>query len=131
MKRLWRSLQDYVESPAAQHDFDVRLRSFSRWWVDFARYLVAIAALQFIAEQSSNILLRLFAFVAYAALFLYCYTYLPMFVPNAWFARHPRVRFSLSLTAMLIVAALGWIILDAAIRELVDELVRVKKGSGS
>jgi hypothetical protein len=131
MQRLWSGLRGYIEDPAAQRAFDDRLRSASKWWVELARNVVAIAALQFIAEKSDSPLLRLFAFVAYAALLIYCYAHLPVLALNAWFATHPRVRFLLTLTATLVVAAIGWIMLDIAIRELIDELVRVKKSSGS
>ena len=80
----WITLRRHMLDPKDEQVASDELRTISRWWLEFARNVVTVAGLQLLAEATDNALLRTVAVAAYAALFLFCFSYVRWVIPNVF-----------------------------------------------
>jgi hypothetical protein len=98
--------------------------------LEFARNVVAVAGLQLLAEATDNWLLRAVAFAAYSALFIYCFSYIRWVIPNVFPSlKNQNVRVLILLAILICVACAGYLLIDAGLRSVIDEIVRLQKPS--
>lgn len=125
---LWDNLRGNLLDPSANKETDEQLRSVSKWTLELARNVIAVAGLQLLALLSENIVLKGIAFCAYSALYIYCISYFRWFVPYAFpNLKNRNVRAFAIMAVLIVVGGLGIILIDLGLRSAVDEIVRVQK----
>lgn len=126
MNNLWVTIRRHLLDPKEERAASEELRAISRWWLEFARNVVAVAGLQLLAEATDNWLLRAVAFVAYSALFLYCFSYVR--IPDVFLAvKNENLRVLILLAILLFVLGVGYLLIDAGLRSVIDEIVRLQR----
>jgi hypothetical protein len=126
MNNLWVTIRRHLLDPKEERAASEELRAISRWWLEFARNVVTVAGLQLLAEATDNWLLRAVAFVAYSALFLYCFSYFR--IPDVFLAvKNENLRVLILLAILLIVLGLGYLLIDAGLSSVIDEIVRLQR----
>jgi hypothetical protein len=127
---LWGNLRRHLLDPKDEQAASDELRAISRWWLEFARNVVTVAGLQLLAEATDNGLLRAVAFAAYLALFLFCFSYVRWVIPNVFPSlKNQNVRALILLTVLIFVLGLGYLLIDAGLSSVIDEIVRLQKPS--
>lgn len=99
------------------------IRLVCRWWLEFARNVLVVATLGFLAEKSDSTSLKAFAIVTSIALIAYLSTYQQhgsfTFFP---YIKRPRLRFwANSIVTLLVYAALigaWWSVFNNALNAL-------------
>jgi hypothetical protein len=51
---VWASLRKHLLDPKDEQAASDELRAISKWWLEFARNVVAVAGLQLLAEATDN-----------------------------------------------------------------------------
>ena len=96
--------------------------------MDFARHVVAVAGLQLLAEATDNFLLRAVAFLAYSALFVYCFSYVRWVLPNVFPSlKNQNIRALILLVVLICVGGAGYFLIDKGQRNVIDEIARLQK----
>ena len=127
---VWASLRKHLLDPKDEQAASDELRAISKWWLEFARNVVAVAGLQLLAEATDNWVLRAVAFAAYSALFIYCFSYVRWVIPNVFPSlKNQNVRALILLAILICVAVAGYLLIDAGLRSVIDEIVRLQKPS--
>jgi hypothetical protein len=125
---VWASLRKHLLDPKDEQAASDELRVISRWWLEFARNVITVAGLQLLAEATDNWLLRAVAFAAYSALFVYCFSYVRWVIPNVFPSfKNQNVRALILLAILLCVAFAGYLLIDAGLSSVIDEIVRLQK----
>jgi hypothetical protein len=127
---VWASLRKHLLDPKDEQAASDELRAISKWWLELARNVVAVAGLQLLAEATDNWVLRAVAFAAYSALFIYCFSYVRWVIPNVFPSlKNQNVRALILLAILICVAVAGYLLIDAGLRSVIDEIVRLQKPS--
>ncbi len=126
---MWASVRKHLLDPKDEQAASDELRVISRWWLEFARNVITVAGLQLLAEATDNWLLRAVAFAAYSALFVYCFSYVRWWViPNVFPSiKNQNVRVMILLAILVCVAVAGYLLIDAGLRSVIDEIVRLQR----
>jgi hypothetical protein len=126
----WITLRRHMLDPKDELAASDELRTISRWWLEFARNVVTVAGLQLLAEATDNALLRTVAVAAYAALFLFCFSYVRWVIPNVFPSlKNQNLRALILLVVLICVAGVGYLFIDAALSSVIDEIVRLQRPS--
>ena len=126
MNNLWVNLRRHLLNPKEEQAASEELLTISRGCLEFIRSVVAVAAVQLLAEATDNWLLRAVAILAYSALFLFCFSYVRWFIPPLPF-RDENVRALLMLGILLCVLVGGYLLIDAGLSSVIDEIVRLQR----
>jgi hypothetical protein len=125
---LWATLRRHLLDPKDERAASDELRDISKWWLEFARHVVAVAGLQLLAEASGDVLLRGVAFLAYSALFVYCFSYVQWVVPNVFPSfKNQNIRALILLAILICVGGAGYYLIDAGLRKVIGEIARLQK----
>ena len=125
---VWATVRKHLLDPKDEETASDELRVISRWWLEFARNVVTVAGLQLLAEATDNSLLRAVAVAAYAALFLYCFSYVRWVIPNVFPSlKNQNVRALILIAVLLCVAVIGYLLIDWGLRSVIDEIVHLQK----
>jgi hypothetical protein len=125
---LWTTLRRHLLDPKDEQAASDELRNISKWWLEFARHVVAVAGLQLLAEATDNFLLRAVALLAYTALFVYCFSYVRWVLPNVFPSlRNQNVRALILLAILICVGGAGYFLIDAGLRNVIKEIGRLQK----
>jgi hypothetical protein len=127
---LWTTLRRHLLDPKDEQAASDELRNISKWWLEFVRHVVAVAGLQLLAEATDNFLLRAVAVLAYSALFVYCFSYVRWVLPDVFPSlRNQNVRALILLAILICVGGAGYFLIDAGLRNVIDEIARLQKSS--
>ena len=125
---LWTTLRRHLLDPKNEQAASDELRNIAKWWLDFARHVVAVAGLQLLAEATDNFLLRAVAFLAYSALFVYCFSYVRWVLPNVFPSlKNQNIRALILLVVLICVGGAGYFLIDKGLRNVIDEIARLQK----
>ena len=125
---VWATVRKHLLDPKDEEAASDELRVISRWWLEFARNVVTVAGLQLLAEATDNALLRAVAVAAYAALFLYCFSYVRWAIPNVFPSlKNQNVRALILIAILLCVAVVGYLLIDWGLGSVIDEIVRLQR----
>ena len=128
---VWASVRKHLLDPRDEQAASDELRVISRWWLEFARNVVTVAGLQLLAEATDNWLLRAVAFAAYSALFVYCFSYVRWVIPNVFPSlRNQDVRALILIAILICILIVGYVLIDAGLRSVIDEIVRIQRPPG-
>lgn len=126
----WERFRKHLLDPKDEQAASDELRIISRWWLEFARNVVAVAGLQLLAEATDNWLLGAVAFAAYSALFLYCFSYVRWIIPNVFPSlKNQNLRALILIAILICVLIVGYLLIDAGLSSVIDEIVRLQKGT--
>jgi hypothetical protein len=126
--KLWQNLRGHLLDPSDSQKTDEQIRAGSKWALELARNLIAVAGLQFLALASESKLLKAIAFCAYFALFAYCISYFRWFVPHVFPSiKNQNARALIILIILIFVSMLAYVLIDMALRNAIDEIVRVQQ----
>lgn len=126
----WERFRKHLLDPKDEQAASDELRIISRWWLEFARNVVAVAGLQLLAEATDNWLLGAVAFAAYSALFLYCFSYVRWVIPNVFPSlKNQNLRALILIAILICVLIVGYLLIDAGLSSVIDEIVRLQKGT--
>lgn len=125
---LWLRIRHHILNPKEADEASDRMRYGSRWAMEFARNLVAVAGLQYLAQFSENPILIAIAFCAFLALFFYCVSYLHWFTPSVFPSiRNRNTRALMVVLLLTIVGLTGMTIVYLGLRSAIDEIVHLQQ----
>ena len=80
-------------------------RAVAKWWLDLARNLVVIGALQYVAFRSGNMILKGLSLGTYLFFFAYFMTQFDLWSFNPFYSvKNPRLHAALSVLSHVVVA---------------------------
>src|SRR5262250_2661589 len=80
-------------------------RAVAKWWLDLARNLVVIGALQYVAFRSGNMILKGLSLGTYLFFFTYFMTQFDLWSFNPFYSvKNPRLKPALSVLSHVVVA---------------------------
>src|SRR3954451_8502488 len=71
----WDKLNAYFEAAFVRHTHDynaaIMIQRLTKWWLEFARNILVVGGLYYLAEKSDSTALKIFSYINLAALFAY------------------------------------------------------------
>jgi hypothetical protein len=99
-------------------------RAVAKWWLDLARNLVVLGALQYVAFRSGNTILKGLSLATYLFFFAYFMTQFDLWAFNPFFSvKNPRLQAALPVLSHVVVALIP-LALGAAVFVSIEQVAR-------
>jgi hypothetical protein len=121
----------YLQAAYVPHPTDywaaLHIRSFAKWWMDLCRNFIVVAVLQFFAQRSGSLALKVFADITFLVFLAYCSSHF-----NNWhffffpYIRNHRLKLAVNMVLWLIVYGLMFYGAIIGVALVYAELVKVQ-----
>ena len=110
---------------AIEERITLKVRSFTQWWLEFAKYLSLVVAIGVASAPSQNLIVKAFSQLTELALLAYVSTYISGWVITPLHPKYRLLRILTSAVATIIVVGAGFLLLGYAVETIVHELKRI------